>query len=288
MTILAGDLGGTKTVLALYRPEDPIDRPCRSEKFPSGDYEDLESIVERFFGRDRRDAAGGGVRRRRTDRRRQGAHHQPQVGCRSRAPFRFVRHRRPGPAQRPAGDGARHPAPRARGSLHPQPWNSGAGRIDRGYRGGNRARHSVPGSWARRLPGISDGGRTHVVRAARRRRSGAARVPPRTPRPRQLRASLLRHRSSQHLRLPAQLQALPRAGVAAAGTRGHGGPHAGDRRCGDGGAGGHLRGDARHLRARAGRRSRQHVAGAVADAWGVPRRRHPTSHSEAAAAAGLP
>ncbi len=49
MTILAGDLGGTKTVLALYRPEDPIDRPCRLEKFRSGEYEDLELIVERFL-----------------------------------------------------------------------------------------------------------------------------------------------------------------------------------------------------------------------------------------------
>ena len=29
MTILAGDLGGTKTVLALYREDDRIDRPCR-------------------------------------------------------------------------------------------------------------------------------------------------------------------------------------------------------------------------------------------------------------------
>lgn len=49
MTILAGDLGGTKTVLALYRPEDPIDHPYRSEKYPSRDYKDLHSIVERFL-----------------------------------------------------------------------------------------------------------------------------------------------------------------------------------------------------------------------------------------------
>jgi glucokinase len=49
MTILAGDLGGTKTVLALYRPNDPIEQPYRSEKFPSGDYHDLDSIVERFL-----------------------------------------------------------------------------------------------------------------------------------------------------------------------------------------------------------------------------------------------
>jgi glucokinase len=49
MTILAGDLGGTKTVLALYRPDDPIDHPYRSEKFPSREYRDLNSIIARFL-----------------------------------------------------------------------------------------------------------------------------------------------------------------------------------------------------------------------------------------------
>ncbi len=49
MTILAGDLGGTKTVLALYREDDRIDRPCRSEKFASSEYTDLDSIVARFL-----------------------------------------------------------------------------------------------------------------------------------------------------------------------------------------------------------------------------------------------
>ena len=38
-------------MLALYRPDDPIDRPYRSEKFPSGEYDDLDSIVERFLGK---------------------------------------------------------------------------------------------------------------------------------------------------------------------------------------------------------------------------------------------
>ena len=49
MTILAGDLGGTKTVLALYRDEDRIGRPYRSEKFASSEYTDLDSIVARFL-----------------------------------------------------------------------------------------------------------------------------------------------------------------------------------------------------------------------------------------------
>ena len=49
MTILAGDLGATKTVLALYRQGDRIDQPYRSEKFASGEYTDLDSIVARFL-----------------------------------------------------------------------------------------------------------------------------------------------------------------------------------------------------------------------------------------------
>jgi glucokinase len=50
MTILAGDLGGTKTVLALYRQGDSMDRPHRAEKFASGEYSDFDSIVARFLG----------------------------------------------------------------------------------------------------------------------------------------------------------------------------------------------------------------------------------------------
>ena len=203
MTILAGDLGGTKTVLALYRPEDPIDRPCRLEKFRSGEYDDLESIVERFLGEagERPRAAAFGVA-------------GPVVGGKAHitnlkwdvdperlsASFGIASLGLLNDLQATAL-AIPHLAPEDRCTL--SPGDSGAGRIDRGYRGGNRARHGVPGSRARRLPGVSDGGRTHVVRAARRRRGGVARVPPRTPRPRQLRASLLRHRSSQHLRLPA-------------------------------------------------------------------------------------
>jgi glucokinase len=49
MTILAGDLGGTKTVLALYRPDDPIARPTRLEKYVSRDFAGLEPIVETFL-----------------------------------------------------------------------------------------------------------------------------------------------------------------------------------------------------------------------------------------------
>jgi glucokinase len=47
--ILAGDIGGTKTVLALYDSEDPIDRPFRTQKFASGSYPGLEPIIAEFL-----------------------------------------------------------------------------------------------------------------------------------------------------------------------------------------------------------------------------------------------
>jgi glucokinase len=47
--ILAGDIGGTKTVLALYRSEDPIGRPYRLEKYVSADHGGLEPIVAEFL-----------------------------------------------------------------------------------------------------------------------------------------------------------------------------------------------------------------------------------------------
>ncbi|MFO1419175.1 MAG: glucokinase [Methylotetracoccus sp.] len=47
--ILAGDIGGTKTVLALYREGDPIGAPVRQERYPSQDYPGLEPILERFL-----------------------------------------------------------------------------------------------------------------------------------------------------------------------------------------------------------------------------------------------
>lgn len=48
--ILAGDIGGTKTVLALYRPDDPIGEPCRIRKYASGAYPGIEPIVADFLG----------------------------------------------------------------------------------------------------------------------------------------------------------------------------------------------------------------------------------------------
>ncbi len=52
--ILAGDIGGTKTTLALYRPDDPIKAPHKMETFASGGYNGLEAIIEAFLAGEER------------------------------------------------------------------------------------------------------------------------------------------------------------------------------------------------------------------------------------------
>ena len=48
--ILAGDIGGTKTVLALYTKEDGVKKPLREEKYSSSDYDSLEAVIAEFLG----------------------------------------------------------------------------------------------------------------------------------------------------------------------------------------------------------------------------------------------
>lgn len=61
--ILAGDIGGTKTVLALYSKDQSVEAgPLFEKRYSSGDYESLEDIIEEFLdGRDTPDAACFGV-----------------------------------------------------------------------------------------------------------------------------------------------------------------------------------------------------------------------------------
>jgi glucokinase len=49
MTILAGDVGGTKTNLALFHREGKVLHRTRLHSFPSGGYPDLESILAEFL-----------------------------------------------------------------------------------------------------------------------------------------------------------------------------------------------------------------------------------------------
>ena len=49
--ILAGDIGGTKTVLAIYSGKEQVpDNPVHEAHFPSGEYPSLEAIVTEFLG----------------------------------------------------------------------------------------------------------------------------------------------------------------------------------------------------------------------------------------------
>lgn len=46
---LAGDIGGTKTILALFSEENELRKPVVETKFPSDDYSNLEEIVQQFL-----------------------------------------------------------------------------------------------------------------------------------------------------------------------------------------------------------------------------------------------
>jgi len=49
MLLLAGDIGGTKTTLAVFSPEAGARQPLAEATFPSGDADSLESIALAFF-----------------------------------------------------------------------------------------------------------------------------------------------------------------------------------------------------------------------------------------------
>lgn len=49
MNLLAGDIGGTKTILALFTTDQGPYQPLAIATFPSGDYPSLEAIIEQFL-----------------------------------------------------------------------------------------------------------------------------------------------------------------------------------------------------------------------------------------------
>lgn len=63
MRILAGDIGGTKTRLALYQSKGDKLLPARGEIFPSNSFSSLEEIIDKFLPLDSKDlgCAGFGV-----------------------------------------------------------------------------------------------------------------------------------------------------------------------------------------------------------------------------------
>ncbi len=51
--LLAGDIGGTKTALAIYAPEDGPRAPLATATFPSADYPSLEALAREFLKENR-------------------------------------------------------------------------------------------------------------------------------------------------------------------------------------------------------------------------------------------
>jgi glucokinase len=49
MTVLAGDIGGTKTVLALYERGSSLDAPIAHKTFPSNQFSALEGVIDAFL-----------------------------------------------------------------------------------------------------------------------------------------------------------------------------------------------------------------------------------------------
>ena len=49
MLALAGDIGGTKTSLAIFSPEKGVREPLAQDTFPSGGYASLEAVVQEFL-----------------------------------------------------------------------------------------------------------------------------------------------------------------------------------------------------------------------------------------------
>lgn len=58
--ILAGDIGGTKTVLALFAEMKPIGAgPLQETRYPSREYDSLEAVIEEFLARTGADPSSG-------------------------------------------------------------------------------------------------------------------------------------------------------------------------------------------------------------------------------------
>lgn len=51
ITVLAGDIGGTKTELAVYSSQGGLRRPVTKERFASRDFPGLEAIIQKFLSR---------------------------------------------------------------------------------------------------------------------------------------------------------------------------------------------------------------------------------------------
>ena len=80
--VLAGDVGGTKTALALFTNEDQP--PVAEKNFLNSDYDDLAPLSANFFGRGRATTQLGLLSNRWPSAERSGADDQPGLDHRPR------------------------------------------------------------------------------------------------------------------------------------------------------------------------------------------------------------
>ena len=78
--LLAGDIGGTKTHLAIISPEVGPHAPLAEATFPSARYRQPGSLRAQVPGQVDMRRGSGELRRRRTGGRRPGDRHQPALG----------------------------------------------------------------------------------------------------------------------------------------------------------------------------------------------------------------
>ena len=57
--LVAGDIGATKTLLALYHPDKGPRQPLAQEEFRSGEFPNLEAVVDKFLGQMKESATHG-------------------------------------------------------------------------------------------------------------------------------------------------------------------------------------------------------------------------------------
>ena len=86
--LLAGDIGGTKTLLALYAPTTGARQPVAEAEFHSASYPGLDVMAREFLAQGEEPAGLRVLRRGRTGHRRPRAPHKSALGSRGSAPCR--------------------------------------------------------------------------------------------------------------------------------------------------------------------------------------------------------
>ena len=285
--ILVGDVGGTKTELALFPAGETPGKPQRKISYPSQDYGSLEAILEEYLaGQDSPveracfDVAGPVVEGRSHITNLLWKLDARQLEAKLAAPVVLIND------MDALAQAVAHIGPADLEVLLPGSPVVGGAR--RRHRPRHRTGRRLPGLGGRPLPGLRFRRRSHRFRPARPAPDRPAALPPRPLRPRQLRARLRRDRHPEPVRLPEGHRPLSRAGLAGQSPEPGSRPHPADRPGRAGRAGADLRSDPRpvHRDPRLG--SRQPGPQSPRRRRGLPGGRHPAPDPALAAQPALP